>query len=269
MSNSTIESQIFSWIDISLQHEDIENYVVRLSGSSDKSEGYTTDIIFVNVKGLSKSEMQETEIYLILKISKSFENCKRMRLPEFYDREMLMYNCIFPEFAKFERSRNLEEMFNSFPKCYQTLTTDGKHIIILENLRKQGFEEYNRLSPMNVQHIKMVLKNYAKFHAISFAFRQQNSTKFQKLVENYTDVFYNFFFEGLLTSVYQPKISMAKDLVKEANKDLASKIEKLLKKGIVNTVTEVFQDVPENEIVIRHGDCWNSNFLFKYEVSKV
>lgn len=266
MSDKISEQQINIWVRNIMRREDIENYTLNISGTSENAEGYTTDVIFVQINGQKKSSHENMQLDIVLKLSKAMTSLFDTDMKEIYKRELLVYEKIFPALRTFETERKVKDFFTAVPKCYETISADGRDILILENLRIKGYVEHNRLTPMNISHIKLVLKNYAKFHAISFAFKDQNKNEFKKLLENYPDVFYKIMLESAFSTVFQPKVISTYDLVKNVDEKLATKINGFIEKGILNIMKGILKDPPK-ESVIRHGDCWNSNFLFKYNVS--
>lgn len=267
MSSKVSEEQIFSWIHVALENEDIKNYTLDHSGSSDKSEGYTTDVSFVTATGTRKTNDDDVAIDLVIKVSKVFKALEDSEVQDVYKKELMVYNKVFPEFEKFVRQKKSKNIFISRPKCYATLTSNGRHVIILKNLRREGYVEHNRLKPMNISHMELVLKHYAKFHAISFAYKDQNESEFKDLFGNYPNTLYNAVVKTAWSKIFQPKVIKTYNQVKQVDEKIAANIKNLIDEGVMNILEQKLGDIP-NESVITHGDCWNSNFLFKYQVNK-
>lgn len=172
MVESIQETQIFEWTKISLQNTDIANYKLTFK-FSDKGEGYTTKVIFVTADGIRKSNSENIKLDLVLKVSKLFNAVNKDAMHEMYKKESVVYNKVFPEFKVFVDGRSVIDVFESIPTFYRTIQSDGREILVLDNLRTKGYQPHNRLLPMNFHHIKLVLRKYAQLHAISFAFKDQ------------------------------------------------------------------------------------------------
>uniref|UniRef100_A0A6P7G715 Uncharacterized protein LOC114338451 isoform X1 n=1 Tax=Diabrotica virgifera virgifera TaxID=50390 RepID=A0A6P7G715_DIAVI len=138
----------------------------------------------------------------------------------------------------------------------------------MENLKTQQYELWDKKVPMNPGHMKTVLIEYAKFHAVSFAIKQKNPALWKKLTEdNKGDAFekryandkqaeekFKRFVAGTLSHPYK------------ALKDDPAMTEKL--KNYEQTLAPELRSKvkePEYKVVITHGDCWCNNFLFKYQ----
>uniref|UniRef100_A0A6P7G7V4 Uncharacterized protein LOC114338728 n=1 Tax=Diabrotica virgifera virgifera TaxID=50390 RepID=A0A6P7G7V4_DIAVI len=158
--------------------------------------------------------------------------------------------------------------FESVPKFYSSFAEDELEGLVMENLKTQQYELWDKKVPMNPGHIKAVLIEYAKFHAVSFAMKQKNPALFKKLSEkNGTNPFekknasekdneerYKKFFSDTLSNGYK---------VLKDDPELTEKLKKY--EQIVDTEFMSKLKEPEYKLVITHGDCWCNNFLFKYQ----
>lgn len=259
------EIQIFKWIDTFLQNTEIVNYELNLK-FSEKGEGYTTTVIFVTVNGNGKSTGENTKLDLVLKVSKLFKTEDQDVIHEMFKKEAFVYDKVFPQMKIFAHEKRGTEFFNSVPMYYTTIRADGREILVLDNLRTKGYKLHDRIHPMNFHHIKLVLKKYAQFHAISFAFKDQKPDEFKRLFGNYVNC-YKILASSVFGEICQHKMKKAFDTIYEVNKELAKKFDKILQKGVINIWNQIAEETEES--VITHGDCWNSNFLFKYDVSKI
>lgn len=102
---------------------------------------------------------------------------------------------IFPCFREFQKSKGIlidEDGFHEYPKCYQTIDAEPIETLFLEDLCEQNFRMVNlRSEELTVEHVKLVMQVLGKFHACSFALKDQQPEKFQKLASNLTEVLFN------------------------------------------------------------------------------
>ncbi|KAJ8943196.1 hypothetical protein NQ318_000677 [Aromia moschata] len=143
---------------------------------------------------------------------------------------------------------------------------DDMEVLILNNLKKIGYELYDRVKPLNLSHQKAVLKEYGKLHAVSFALRDQHPDQFRTLI-NSKDFMRGFFaLKGIQKSV-QKAVNEAMDIFREKGDfTLAEKLERIFYKNPGELALDLFRMDKDNpEAVILHGDCWNNNFMYKYE----
>lgn len=266
MINSDV---IERWVHECMKTENIENYTVTITGSTDKGDGYGSDITFVHVIGKNNSQKYEEqiEIDLAFKSSKG-ETSSNQLYGEAYEREKLIYKEIFPEFRKFQTEKNVENYFDAAPKCYKVFDFENVSVLGLENLRKRGFELHPKTKPMNVEHIKKVLYNYAKLHAVSLAMRDQDKTRFLELTRDMKKHLMGWLvsseqWNSMIMKLSKKTLTMVEEIDPETHKTL----EKILEPGLDNVILKIVETEIEEE-VISHGDCWNNNFMFKYEVGR-
>ncbi|CAH1119518.1 unnamed protein product [Phaedon cochleariae] len=252
-------SDILSWIEQSVEHEHFVKQEIVLTGTTGKTEGYSGDIVFAKVIGVD-TVGNNREVDLAIKIATQNKILREQLsnlMEECYQREIYVYEKIFPAFEKFQEERKIIDRFNAVPKCYRTFLSE---VIVLENLRTQGYKLHNKGIPMNLQHIELVLSNYAKLHALSFAFRDQKAEEYNILTSSY----YRHSIQMIeqISEIFKnAKSNVVKHLNEVSRMDLAEKYKEVLEN---NSILDILKDEVEH-VVITHGDCHNNNFIFQYE----
>ncbi|XP_023023752.1 uncharacterized protein [Leptinotarsa decemlineata] len=253
------KKEIISCIEESML-ESLSDLKIDFTGTNEKGEGYAADFVFATVSG--KGENKEyKEVYLAIKFGKRSKELRAVIL-DCYRREAFFYDKVLSTFRDFQMKRNIVNSFSAFPKCYKIWFSDSLEALVLENLKRNGFALHDKSQPMNFQHIYLVLRSYAKFHALSFALRDQQVEKFNELTADYDSILKKMILgPGALENHYRASC----DLREAGRTDLAMKCEEIEnnRKGIFQ---ECLDDVP-TEAVITHGDCHNNNFLFEYEAN--
>jgi hypothetical protein len=261
-TNFDIKSEIKSWLKVALKKENLTDIVVNEVGTSEKGDGYMGDIVFVSVSG--KTDDQSTKDYdLVLKCSKQSqalrENAQLIRM---YLNEIFMYDHVFPNFLKFQNEKGIKDPFNSVPKCYGTFRGENIEVIVLENLKKNGYELWPKKEALERKHIEMVVKQYGKFHAISVAMKEQQPDKFEELAKTVEENMKNFGFDSV-TTIFKGCIDESSELLKnELDENIISKWRSL--KDQVESI-RANKNLIKGLKVISHGDCWNNNFMYKFE----
>jgi thiamine kinase-like enzyme len=259
--------KIKGWVHLAMKNEDLLDYTITLEGKSSKADGYLGNIIFITVVGKTKAG-QNKSFNLVVKSSKE-SSLLRQQTPikEAFDKEIYIYNTVLPAFRKFQKERTTVDILNFLPRCYATQTRENREILILEDLKKKGFEICDRTIPMTYEHIKLVLQSFGKWHAYSFALKKAHQEIFEKLVENNVNMFSYFivkvglqhvmlklFKEARDGSIYSKEVELLKEL--QFSEDDVNKI-----------FIDLFFEDPEYR-VISHGDCWSGNFMFQYQEDK-
>ncbi|XP_063932832.1 uncharacterized protein LOC135144705 [Zophobas morio] len=260
------DSEVQKWLKVALAEENLESFSVKITGSSEKGDGYVGDVIFVVVTGIDK-QGKNKEYDLVLKCSKPSAALMET-VPVFrkaFVREAYLYQHVFPLFKQFQISKGIEKPFDSVPKCYGVYSDDFRHIIVLENLKKLGYDLWPKAKPLTREVIDMVIKDYAKFHATSVALEEQHPEKFQRLLEDSAEDLVKEFIETIgFAKMFQGAVEEVSELLTEdVKKDILEQWLKLKDKVyfILVEMTSAIDDLK----VINHGDSWVNNFLYKFE----
>lgn len=171
-----------------------------------------------------------------------------------FQREIYVYEIVFPIFKEIQQEHNVEELWESFPKCWCT----SKEALVLENLKTQGFTLWSRSKEMDDGHMRLVLEEYAKFHALSFALRAHKAEVLKQIEDNTEDVYLPIIKKcGTTETIRNLSERVWKDSFGESPSfDVVEVMEQLVAKGAAGKYG-----------VLCHGDTWCNNILFKYKVS--
>ncbi|GJQ82624.1 hypothetical protein Trydic_g19645 [Trypoxylus dichotomus] len=227
---------------------------VKYFPGSRVGDGYASEHIGVEII------RPNLNICLFVKHSFDSEVAKKWAIDKFYTNEVYFYEIVYPAYLKFLDEKDVRNGFKNAPKCYGI---SPENIIVLENLQAQGYALFDRREIMDEKHIVSVLKTFAKFHAISFAFKDQHREKYDKLLEDWDG--------DHLTHL--PKDSAGIrwyfDTIQEALDKLDPEKDRcILERCNANVLVDCIVDVVKNcneYSIIAQGDCWCNNILFKYE----
>ncbi|CAG9839112.1 unnamed protein product [Diabrotica balteata] len=247
--------QALLWIQESIG---TSNLKVNFKEREDNLEGFMADTLLAEVI-LENDEV----LYLFIKIGRLNLPTKAPIVTDCCKREIYFYRNVVSSYQRFLHEKNISEDFLSIPKCYKTLLSNTEEVIVLEDIKRKGYQLFNRRLPMNVSHIKMVLTSLAKLHSISFALKAQKYQEFAKLTENYSSLL------GRSIDMYRDSFNNRLDKLIEKFQSYgkhtqAEKVENLKKLDIVDILQRIINDNPQ-EAIILHGDTHNNNLLFQYK----
>nr|XP_023027231.1 uncharacterized protein LOC111515236 [Leptinotarsa decemlineata] len=263
MFTETAEQKVGQWISKLLEEEHFREFRIEIENNENLG-GHLSNIICAKIVGIT-SDNETKEVSIVAKYNG--QNSVKF-LTVGFEREIFIYEKLFPVFKKFQHDTNALELLNSFPKCYQTLASEDQSIIVLENLTKNGYQLYNRMKPMDLDHQRFVIKEYAKLHAVSFAMRDQNCDEFQKLSSKLPNVAKLYFQEDSTKKTMMKYSRYARDILIRKNEvKLLEKIESILETGLTEIILNNVLNAKDKYFVLTHGDSWNNNFMFKYKVS--
>lgn len=206
----------------------------------------------------------EKVLDLFLKYGLNIQNSSSIPTEKLYANEIHFYDKISPAFAEFLQERNVSDGFTNLAKCYGT---SKKNIIVLENLKKIGYQLCDKTKPLNDKYVSLVFKTFAKFHAVSFALKDQNPELYQKLIsidEITTEDIDNQAWDDA-SKINIDKFLASLDPVKD--KHILDRTRGLAQRLLDVANRYVFaSDKSEYDILIQ-GDSWCNNMMFLFEVS--
>ncbi|KAF5302540.1 hypothetical protein FQR65_LT00912 [Abscondita terminalis] len=198
----------------------------------------------------------------ILPSSKLYRNLFSARIV--FDREVYMYEKVLPEFIKIQQENNIDEIFAPFVKCFETSSDENREVILLENMNVRGYRMINYHKTVDYDHAALAMKTLGKFHALSFALREQKPEMFKEFGNNTRESYFSSSFRNLFVKVTQ---NLSFQILKQLQK--GSEVFRKFENFIMNpnfVIDEIMKpELAEDYSVIGHGDFQTKNLMWKYE----
>ncbi|KAF2904586.1 hypothetical protein ILUMI_01584 [Ignelater luminosus] len=241
--------------------EGFSKYEIKSSSGSVKGGGYTGIIISICITGEDQTRKSKT-LHLIVK-SAPCSKALRENIPlvAIFEREIYMYSTVFPALHALEIEKKLP-IFHFAPQFYKANRSLNSESVVLENLKETGYVMYNAISPMNEEHVSLVLTKYARLHALSLVMRDQNINEFRKIVEPLEDVLVKFLLGDFLNTIVHRCTKAKESLDPEVDKNVIQLYSNFVS-DIPSYLVQVLEVVEECSAIL-HGDCWCNNMMFKY-----
>lgn len=243
----------------------IENYTLNVTRGNARGDNYLGVIAKVQVKTKSASW------YWIVKCAPEASEFRMfVPLTTVYGREVYVYEKILTEYQKFQEEKGIRQQFRSYAKYYTSVLEEPFETIIMEDMKEIGYKLCNRQDPLDYDHVLLAMREYGRFHALSFAIRDQKPELFLEFQNNIPEVFYDILVEN----------EGSKKLLNYQCDRVADSFEETDKKcaydKFINFQSHMFEYVGKavagenagSYAVISHGDCWINNLLFKYSKSQ-
>lgn len=245
------------------EKQDFIQFEYKLSDGSNKGDNFFGEITRVQLSG-KKSNGKNGELDLILKCGASSpQRRKEFRCHLLFEREIFYYDVVEPEFYNFQSEKGLgnDLFFSAYPECIQTVCdpTKEEYMLVLTNLRPQGFEMLPRDIPNQIENMRMIMRNLAKFHAISFAMKDQDPARFEKF-KFIPDIIRDYFKWTSTKKMFDASYDRTIELLEDPE---YLRICKDLKENVNKYLDEMYDEDKLNRFgVVNHGDCWNNNVLY-------
>ncbi|KAG5673217.1 hypothetical protein PVAND_003281 [Polypedilum vanderplanki] len=246
-------------------------------------DGFMSSLYFLNIT-LENEHKSETVHQLIVKIMKGDQNLRaELNATALCMNEIKIYKDVIPYFKNFLKDSNVEtfDCEKWVPKVYfadckivEELGDSEETILVMENLIPEGFRTGPRVD-LNEDHLTLMAKCIASYHATSFAMRIKKDPMLEKLAEklipysflandgsepNVSKVFYKYRLERVFAYICSEEKF-------HSNKEFIEKVRKL--KRIAYDCPLKFMEIflVKDEIfsIILHGDYNRNNVLFKYD----
>uniref|UniRef100_A0A336KVV2 CSON000421 protein n=1 Tax=Culicoides sonorensis TaxID=179676 RepID=A0A336KVV2_CULSO len=251
----------------------LKEFELAISPGSTKGDNYLGIVYRVLVKN-SKPKLDK-ELGFIVKMPPMHPQ----RREQFFARpcflrEINFYDELLPVFYRFQKEKgiNIEiDGFHHIPTCYQTLSEEFTEALFMQDLKLDGFQMYDRCQEMTYDHALKAFETLAKFHAVSFAIKDQcpNDPAYKKAMES-EDIWLARRGEKMMTE-YMSGLS------KRALGTLDLKIDAKIYERVETLLSEAYLDILEQVVdgsiaepyaIVCHGDFWTNNILYKYEDQK-
>lgn len=171
-----------------------------------------------------------------------------------------------PAFHEFEMTKGVDIKktgFTEHPNCYQTINIEFNECLLLEDLCIRGLSTIDRRNGlMTADHVLLVMKGFAKFHAISFALKDQHPEKFNELTSNLSEVFICKTNVQLRYYLSEQAKEVFKALSDED--ELLAKVKKFYEREAIDIAADCIDLKSTGPAsVITYGDVHQNNILFR------
>lgn len=251
-----------------VEKEGFVEFKTDVGSGSNIGDNFAGELLRVVVSGRQKQK-NGLEIDAKLNLLCKMAPANAQRRKEFmtnvlFEREAFFYNELAPAFIRFQQEKGLPDadQFKAFPKCYEAVHDPENeiYVIIMQDLRPEGFAMWPKEKPIPTPYCRLFVRELAKFHAISFAMKDQQPDEFKEY-EKFNDLI-QVFIElpnkmEFFSNCYKRAIEALEDEKhKEIMKDITENIPRYMASCLGKKAADRFG-------VLSHGDCWNNNLLFR------
>lgn len=233
------------------------------SPATSVGDNYASVLFRIGIEFESDKCKQPQRTSFILKTSfqqlPNTEPIEALELYNIYQREMVLYDCIFLKFQNILRNIG----------CVEDLVPDtikvDRHCdgLLFEDLKLRNYITLERRVGLDIEHTELLLRKLAKFHAASIIFNEKERQSLEKfdygIFNKHTRIYAPFFTSYLETC--GETVSEWKGF-----EQLGEKLIKL-KDKVMDYGEKVFEVNPNHLNVLAHGDLWKNNVMFQYDNS--
>ncbi|XP_031765084.1 uncharacterized protein LOC113512064 [Galleria mellonella] len=227
-----------------------------------KTLGKAGDNFMANVKRITVEKEDGGVLNIVAKLATTVEITRlTMSIKQVFENERVVYQLLLPKFRKLQNEAGVpkEDLFH-FPECYGALTEAPYEMILLEDLNVYGYVMLDKQKYFSDEVVKLVLKDLATYHALSFVLKQKEPAYYEdlklKFFSSWSQGLKQEMFKNSYTVLLNDTISILdEDKYTNILKDVFSK----MRDHDANVISK--PSLPTNSI-IQHGDAWTNNLLF-------
>lgn len=228
---------------------------IKYLTGSEIEHGFSSKTIGVNITDKNRSKT----LHLWIKFIANYMHIAQFSMDKLYVNEIYFYETIYPAYCKLLEENAVDDGFRNVAQCYGTLS---KGMLALENLKQKGYQPFNKNEEATDGHILLVFEAYAKFHALSFAFKDQKGDDCVLFRRN----LFNFYELGAKKADIDSNIRYAiEEFLKQLN---PAEDEKILRRCKVEELISHIVDPSKfctKHAILTQGDCWYNNSMFLYD----
>ncbi|XP_048004564.1 uncharacterized protein LOC125240624 isoform X2 [Leguminivora glycinivorella] len=181
------------------------------------------------------------------------------RSAEFFKNEINFYEKVLPELLQLQNSKEFSGSFDNHVRLCFTHCDGEYDMICLQDIRTEGFKTKEII---DLEHGKLILKTLARFHALSFALKDENPDKYKEICKEITETYYDGKFWSWYKKLWSQICSVAINAV-ESEYPNSIYVKKIREFAVPKRFKDLTKAVKDNKVIL-HGDCRASNYMFKY-----
>ncbi|CAL8118635.1 unnamed protein product [Orchesella dallaii] len=181
-------------------------------------------------------------------------------------RENSVYKILFPKLEEFAKSRGFEYESPTV-KYYKGYNDDKQDYILLEDARPAGYIMPDKTISLTKDQVTLIMKEFATFHAISYAFLRDQGERIFKELEGFQyfvmDEMVQELMETNFNMVLKRFYDVAIEVLEKRYPEGAEKMRKYAEKN--GTPPNTVEHLTDNKYfaTLVHFDLWSNNMLIK------
>lgn len=228
--------------------------------------GIAGDNYVANVKRISVIIEDGDNFKMIAKFAPENEALRLlMNTAIMFNNEIVMYEQVLPKFVSLQKAADVpEEDLLKYAQCYGCLTEEPYEVVLLEDLKESNFQMLDRFTSLNDESVRLVLKNFAILHSLSYALKKNEPETYDSFRSKLIDMWEK-------TNATE-QMATYLNLLEEGVIAIVDEKYKMVLRGVVTQLISLSAKIKKtethsNHLIIQQGDAWTNNILFKLEVS--
>ncbi|KAK4884214.1 hypothetical protein RN001_000485 [Aquatica leii] len=264
--NQVLGTETIKSIEKVLKEHNVQKYSMKISEGSEKGQNFTSIVVQVDIDGCDNQNNKVHKSFIIKTGPFDEEIRKQVKIQDFFIREIYIYTKLFREYELLQKEKCITNIFKSYPECYACTLQTSEESIVLQNLKLSGYKHWNRKTPIDANHAFLIMKEYGRLHALSYAIRDQKFSVFEDIIDNTKPTWSEYLSKGDTREFCENCVNQAlksldpvKDvMVYNKFKNFATNVHEIISKCVNVSGSDQYS-------VFAHVDSSLSNQMFQYE----
>ncbi|XP_020296161.1 uncharacterized protein LOC109861068 [Pseudomyrmex gracilis] len=202
--------------------------------------------------------------FVVKSIPKNVGRRNTFRSAEFFRNEIVFYTQVVPKLKKFLAERGQSDLLR-IPRHLISYMDGENDFIVLEDVSPLGYGPPSRQNCINFAECSTILKTLAKFHSISFAYRDQKKEEYEQIINCLKETYYSPSHWSWYEKFYTNLVSIARNAIatEYPNSEADKRFNTYEPRAIFDIVSKMCLNKEAPTSVISAGDCWAPNFLVR------
>lgn len=163
-----------------------------------------------------------------------------------------------------------EDGFHEYSLCYKSIDAEPIECLFLQDLTKSSFSMIDKRA-VTMDHILLVMQALGKFHAVSYAIKDQQPDKFSKLTSKLQEHIYRHGHNSDLAEAYNAAaMNVINSITDDKDVGLLEAVLRLYERDQYDIMVEcVDGNAAEPYSVVIHGDMWSNNTMFQFNDANI
>ncbi|XP_046803878.1 uncharacterized protein LOC111676013 [Lucilia cuprina] len=240
--------------------EKIQNFSAKPAFAA--GENYLSTLWSIEIEAALKDGSLKTLKYMLKVPPESPQAMAIVTMLNSFKRELIAYYELLPAFEELYKKQ--DHKIHIAPKAFKFDKDLGMDVILMEDIRVNGFKTMNRLEGLDMEHTKNALQKLAQFHAASAAYIAEKGSLPDLLMKPMIN-------QEMLKMLTQSQKPQEAKLLGNLHLYKAEH----LREKIINYQSKYIEQIyesdnastqnPDGFYIFSHGDCWSNNIMFLHD----
>lgn len=185
-------------------------------------------------------------------------------------REHAIYKTVFSKLVEFAKARGLDYIA-PIPKYYKGYNDDKHDYILMEDVRPSGYLMPDKTISLTFEETSLVMKEFAKFHAIGYAFLRHAGNQVFQHVDGFQYLEQDPAMVEMMNVQFKMMLRMffteAANVLEERYPEGAEKMRKYLENNWSTNFGGTMEHLTDHVLfpTLCHFDLWSNNMMIKHD----